>query len=80
MSINLIMAMDEKNGIGKDNSLPWHIKGELSQFKALTTGNIVIMGKNTFESIGHPLPDRENFVISSTMTNPPYGVTVFKSL
>ncbi len=62
--LELIVAFDENNLIGKDNSLPWHIPEDLKHFKALTTGNRIIMGRKTFESIGKPLPNRENIVLS----------------
>ena len=62
--LELIVAFDENNLIGKDNSLPWHIPEDLKHFKTLTTGNRIIMGRKTFESIGKPLPNRENIVLS----------------
>jgi len=69
MKINLIVAVDSKYGIGKDNSIPWgRITEDMRFFKDATTESIVIMGRKTWESIGEkPLPDRTNFVISSTM-------------
>lgn len=64
--VNLIVARSRNNVIGKDNTLPWRIKGELDQFKKLTTGNAVIMGRKTFESLDcKPLSDRLNIVVSS---------------
>lgn len=62
--LELIVAFDENNLIGKNNSLPWHISEDLKHFKTLTTGNRIIMGRKTFESIGKPLPNRENIVLS----------------
>ena len=68
-SISLIVARSYPgNVIGYNNSLPWHIKTDLKRFKRLTTGHAVIMGRSTFESIGHPLPNRSNIVMSK---NPP---------
>lgn len=64
MKINLIVAVDEKNGIGKDNQLPWHLPADLLHFKKLTTGFPIIMGRKTFDSIGKVLPNRRNIVIS----------------
>jgi dihydrofolate reductase len=64
MNINLIVAIDEKNGIGKDNLLPWHLPADLKHFKMVTTGHPVIMGRKTFDSIGKALPNRRNIVIS----------------
>ena len=64
MNINLIVAIDEKNGIGKDNLLPWHLPADLKHFKMVTTGHPVIMGRKTFDSIGKALPNRRHIVIS----------------
>ena len=67
MSISLIVAAAENNAIGKDNALLWHLSADLKRFKALTTGHPVIMGRKTFESIGKPLPNRRNIVISRSV-------------
>lgn len=64
--INLIVARSKNNVIGKKGQIPWKIKGEQSQFKELTTCNVVIMGRKTYEEIGCPLPNRMNIVVSST--------------
>jgi dihydrofolate reductase len=64
MNINLIVAIDEKNGIGKNNLLPWHLPADLKHFKTITTGHPIIMGRKTFDSIGKALPNRRNIVIS----------------
>ena len=64
MKINIIVAHDMNRCIGKNNEIPWKIKGEQKQFKELTTGNIVIMGRKTYESIGKALPNRTNIIIS----------------
>lgn len=58
------MACDEKNVIGKNNQLIWHLPADLKHFKNLTTGHSIIMGRKTFDSIGKALPNRNNFVIS----------------
>ena len=50
--------------IGKDNKLPWHLPEDLRWFKKLTTGNVIIMGRKTWESIGVPLPNRESIVVT----------------
>jgi dihydrofolate reductase len=64
-NITLIAAMDVKNGIGKNGVMPWAVSPDMKQFKRLTTGHAVIMGRKTFESLGcKPLPDRLNIVIS----------------
>jgi dihydrofolate reductase len=62
--ITLIAAMDSKNGIGIDNVLPWHLPNDIRHFKYATYGSTIIMGCNTFDSIGKPLPGRRNIVMS----------------
>lgn len=64
ITISLIAAMSENRVIGRDNDMPWHISEDLKRFKRLTLGKPVIMGRKTFESLGKPLPDRTNIVIS----------------
>ena len=59
-----IVAMSLNRAIGKDNKLPWHIPDELRWFKKMTTGNVIIMGRKTWESIGRPLPNRESIVVT----------------
>lgn len=61
--ISIISAMTRSGVIGKGNALPWNIPDELKNFKRLTQGSTVIMGKRTFESIGRPLPNRNNIVL-----------------
>lgn len=60
----MIVAVDEARAIGKDNRLLWHIPEDLKRFKELTTGHAVIMGENTYYSIGRPLPNRTNIVVT----------------
>jgi len=71
--IIFIAAMTKARVIGKGGELPWKIPKELENFKRLTTGNTVVMGRKTYESIlayiGKPLPNRNNVVISTTMDN-----------
>ena len=64
--IGLIVARSKNNVIGKNGQIPWRIKGEQKQFKELTTGNTVVMGRKSYEEIGHPLPNRMNIVVSNT--------------
>ena len=66
--MNIIAAMTEKRVIGKAGVIPWHISEDLKLFKRLTIGNTVIMGRQTYESIGHPLPKRNNIVISKNLS------------
>ncbi len=63
---NVIVAVNENLVIGKDNKLPWYSSEDLKYFKRITTNNVVIMGRKTYESIGKPLPNRVNIVISNT--------------
>lgn len=65
----LIAAIDLKNGIGKDNQLLCHLPADLSHFRQLTTGHTIIMGRKTFLSIGKPLPNRQNIVLSSSFAS-----------
>jgi dihydrofolate reductase len=64
MKISLVVAAATNNVIGRDGALPWHLSDDLKRFKKLTIGKPVIMGRLTYESIGKPLPDRRNVVIS----------------
>jgi dihydrofolate reductase len=67
--IHIIVAASKNHVIGKDNKLLWHLPNDLKYFKAVTTGHPIIMGRKTFESIGKPLPNRLNIVISRTNFN-----------
>lgn len=62
--ISLMVAHDPDYVIGKDNQLPWHIPEDLAYFKKHTVGKGMVMGRNTFESIGRPLPKRRNIVVT----------------
>ena len=64
--IGLIVARSKNNVIGKNGKIPWKIKGEQKQFRELTTGNVVVMGRKSYEEIGHPLPNRKNIVVSKS--------------
>ncbi|MBI3192592.1 MAG: dihydrofolate reductase [Pedosphaera parvula] len=59
-----IAAMSENRVIGRGNQIPWHLPEDFKWFKRMTTGNIIVMGRKTFESIGKPLPNRETIVLS----------------
>ena len=63
--ISIIVAKSLNNVIGKNNTLPWKLSDDLKKFKELTTNNIVVMGRKTYESIGKPLPNRINIVLTS---------------
>jgi dihydrofolate reductase len=66
MTISAIVATDINGLIGKGNTLPWHLPADLQYFKYITSGKAIIMGRKTFESLGRPLPNRKNIVISRT--------------
>lgn len=69
--ISLMVAHDPNRVIGKDNQLPWHIPEDLAYFKKHTIGKGMVMGRNTYESIGRPLPKRRNIVVTR---NPDYQI------
>ncbi|MCH9756953.1 MAG: dihydrofolate reductase [Gammaproteobacteria bacterium] len=62
--VSLIVAVDEQGGMGKNNTLPWHLPADLAHFKIHTLGKPIIMGRKTYESIGRSLPGRLNVVLS----------------
>lgn len=62
--LTLIVARDRQGGIGRDNTLPWHLPEDLQHFKATTLGHPILMGRRTFDSIGRPLPGRRNLVLT----------------
>jgi dihydrofolate reductase len=78
--ISLIAAMARNRVIGKDNAMPWHLPADLAHFKRVTMGKPVIMGRNTYESIGFPLPGRKNVVISRNPDFQPEGCVVVSSI
>jgi dihydrofolate reductase len=80
MIISIIAAMAENRVIGRDNEMPWDIPSELKRFKEITIGHPVIMGRNTFGSIGHPLPGRKTIVISTQKDFAPDGCVVVNDL
>ncbi len=62
--ISLIVAYDKNYGIGKENTLPWKLSEDLKNFKKVTENNYIVMGRKTFESIGRPLPNRKNIILT----------------
>lgn len=78
--INIIVAVDAAGGIGINNSMPWHLPEDMARFKQLTTGNPVIMGRKTFDSIGRVLPNRRNIVITRNAQWTHEGVEAVTSL
>lgn len=80
MTISLIWAMAQNRTIGVNNSLPWRLPEDLKNFKALTTGKPVIMGRKTWDSLGRPLPNRDNIVITRNPDLTLEGALVVASL
>lgn len=80
MSLSLIVAMGRNRVIGNNNRLPWHLPEDLAYFKRVTSGHTVLMGRKTFESIGRPLPNRRNVVITRDPTYRASGCDVVHSL
>ena len=77
----MISAVSVKNrAIGKDNALLWNIPEDMRHFRALTTGHVVIMGENTYRSIGKPLPNRINIVLSNNESFRPEGCVIVHSI
>lgn len=78
--VSIIVAHDQNRGIGKKNQLLWHIPEDLRRFKRLTTGQVIIMGQKTLESIGRALPKRTNIVLTHRIGFEPEGCLVAHSL
>lgn len=78
--ISMIVATDENNVIGKDNQLIWHLPDDLKFFKQKTSGHCIIMGRHTFESVGKPLPNRTNIIITRDKNYAAEGCKVVHSL
>ena len=78
--VSIIVAADEHGGIGRDGGLPWHLPADLKRFKALTMGKPIVMGRRTWDSIGKPLPGRQNIVVTRQPGLLIPGATVVDSL
>ena len=78
--MDIVVAMTDNFVIGKNGGLPWHLPADLAHFKTLTTGHTVAMGRRTWESIGRPLPNRENVVITRQDSYVANGAAVVHSL
>ncbi len=79
MIISHLVALSNNFVIGVNNDLPWKLKKDLQHFSAYTQNKTIVMGRKTFESIGRPLPNRKNIVISSTL-NAQEGIDIVSSL
>lgn len=80
MNFSCIVACDELGGIGIGNKLPWSIPADLTHFKKITDGKPVIMGKNTYQSLAAPLPDRLNIVVSTSLEEVQEGAVIVDSV
>ena len=80
MKITLIAALDEARAIGRGGELPWRLPDDLKHFKALTLGKTVLMGRKTYASIGRPLPQRRNLVLTRDSSFAATGVEVVHDL
>jgi dihydrofolate reductase len=80
MKISMIVAVASNGVIGHDGQLPWHLSADLKRFKAITLNSPIIMGRQTFESIGKPLPNRTNIIISRTADYQQPGCRVFNTI
>jgi len=76
MIVTLIVAVADNGVIGRDNGLPWHLPEDLKRFKRLTLGKPIVMGRRTYDSIGKPLPGRQNIVVTRDPNYRPEGVSV----
>lgn len=76
MRLCLVVAMARNRVIGREGGLPWRISADLRQFKAVTMGKPMIMGRKTFESIGRPLPGRTNIVVTRRMDFQAEGIII----
>ena len=80
MQTTIIVARSKNGVIGKDGDLPWHLSEDLKRFKSLTTDHAIIMGRKTWDSIGRPLPNRQNIVITRDSTKKFEGATSVPTL
>ena len=78
--LSIIAALSNNKVIGNDNQLPWHLPADLKHFKSITMGKPIIMGRKTYESIGKPLPGRDNIIISRDPDYQANGCQVFDSI
>ncbi|MDB2385185.1 dihydrofolate reductase [Polaribacter sp.] len=78
--ITIIAAIAKNNALGKNNDLIWHLPADLQRFKKITSGYPILMGRNTFESIGKPLPNRTTVIITRNKNYKQKGCLVAHSL
>ncbi|RDI46503.1 dihydrofolate reductase [Aquicella lusitana] len=80
MILSAIAALSENRVIGKNNQLPWHLPADLKHFKALTTGHPIVMGRKTYDSIGKPLPQRTNIIMTRDSSFQAPGCRIVNSI
>ena len=80
MQLSIIVAMDRNRVIGRGGALPWHISSDLKNFKKITMGKPILMGRKTHDSIGKPLPGRENIILTNNKKYLAEGCTVKNTL
>jgi dihydrofolate reductase len=78
--VKIIVATSKNKVIGDSNSLIWHLPADLKRFKEITTGNTIVMGRKTYESIGKPLPNRRNIIITRDFNYEAEGCEIVNSL
>ncbi|NKF22431.1 dihydrofolate reductase [Solimonas marina] len=79
-SLSLVVALDENRLIGRDNGLPWRLPDDMKHFRRVTTGHTILMGRKTWDSLGRPLPERDNWVLTRDRDFRADGARVFHSL
>lgn len=80
MILSIIAAIGKNNELGKDNALLWNLPADMKYFRETTSGHPVIMGRKTFESIGRPLPNRRNIIITRNLNYKKSGIEIVHSL
>jgi dihydrofolate reductase len=80
ITVSLVVAVARNGVIGRDGGLPWRLSSDLKRFKTNTIGRPVIMGRKTYQSIGRPLPERHNIVVTRDASFRADGVTVVKDI
>ncbi|RAI82590.1 dihydrofolate reductase [Macrococcoides goetzii] len=80
MMLSIIVCHDQNRVIGYENKMPWHLPNDLKRVKTLTTGNTIVMGRKTYESLGKALPNRRNVVITRDESFKPNDADVIHSL
>lgn len=78
--VQLVVAYSENRAIGRDNTLPWRLPSDLAHFKRVTMGQPIVMGRNTWESLGRPLPGRPNLIVSRNPLYQAAGASVHPTL